>query len=202
MPNGAPTPAITPTSESPIKVDLPAQEKVGTEKTDLVTQKVILQKQSNTHSISALSLQSIKRKKELEASLQKHTKTTEELPQDEIVVDELLAHWNYFAEKFYTTGRMLMASIMRMSAPVLEGSTITLELPNEGSKLSFDENKYDLINGLRKKLNNYALDVIVVVNEEIEIKKAFTIEDKYQVLLQKNEVLDLLRKTFDLDLKL
>ena len=167
-----------------------------------MTQKVTVRKTGNEHTISALSLKSIKLKKELEASLSKVNVNPEDLPKDTFTYDELMMHWDYFADKFHKTGRMLMSSIMRMGTPVLEGDSITLELPNEGSKISFDENKYDLVNALRKKLNNYALEIHIVVNEEIKIRKAFTIEDKYNLLLEKNPALDVLRKTFDLDLKI
>lgn len=169
---------------------------------DLITQKIVLNKASNDHSVSALSLKGLKLKKEREKALSKINVNLDNQPKDDIEEETMLMHWNSYADQYYKTGRMLMASIMRMSLPKLSEHTIILELPNEGSKLSFDENKYDLVNGLRKKLNNYSLDVRVVVNETIEIRKAFTIEDKYQLLLKKNATLDLLRTTFDLDLKL
>ena len=113
----------------------------------------------------------------------------------------MIEHWNFIADRFYTTGRMLMYSTMKMSVPQLNGHIINIELPNEGSKISFDENKYDLVNYLRKKLNNYAIEIHIEVNEEIKIKKAFTIEDKYNQLLEINPDLELLVKTFDLNLK-
>jgi DNA polymerase-3 subunit gamma/tau len=38
------------------------------------------------------------------------------------------------------------------------------------------------------------------VNEKVATKQAFTVQEKYNRLCEKNPNLDLLRKTFDLDL--
>lgn len=148
-----------------------------------------------------MSLKSIKRKKELEASLSKSTVNPEDLPKEPFTFDQMISHWDFIADRFYNTGRMLMYSTMKMSVPQLKEHLITIELPNEGSKISFDENKYDLVNYLRKKLNNYAIEIHIHVNEEIKIKKAFTITDKYNLLVELNPDLELLVKTFDLNLK-
>lgn len=168
---------------------------------DIQTQKVTLNPQNNEYAVSALSLKSIKRKKELEASLSKATVNPEDLPKEDFTFDQMIEHWDFIADRFYKTGRMLMYSTMKMSVPQLNGCIINIELPNEGSKISFDENKYDLVNYLRKKLNNYAIEIHIDVNEEIKIKKAFTIEDKFNLLLEINPNLELLVKTFDLNLK-
>jgi DNA polymerase-3 subunit gamma/tau len=53
---------------------------------------------------------------------------------------------------------------------------------------------------LKKALNNYSLQLKVTVNEEAARQYAFTPEEKYQKLREKNPAIDLLRKTFDLDL--
>ncbi|RRJ91003.1 hypothetical protein EG240_07320 [Paenimyroides tangerinum] len=168
---------------------------------EIQTQKIVLNTQNNEYAVSALSLKSIKRKKELEASLSKATVNPEDLPKEDFTFEEMIEHWDFIADRFYKTGRMLMYSTMKMSVPQLNGHVINIELPNEGSKISFDENKYDLVNYLRKKLNNYGIEIHIEVNEEIKIKKAFTIEDKYNHLLEKNPDLELLVKTFDLNLK-
>jgi DNA polymerase-3 subunit gamma/tau len=59
-----------------------------------------------------------------------------------------------------------MASLMGMAPPTVKESMILIELPNEGSRISFDENKYDLVNYLRKKMNNYDIDIVIEVNEK------------------------------------
>lgn len=168
---------------------------------EIQTQKIVLNTQNNQYAVSALSLKSIKRKKELEASLSKSNINPEDLPTEDFTFEAMMEHWDFIADRFYKTGRMLMYSTMKMSIPKLDGHLISIELPNEGSKISFEENKYDLVNYLRKKLNNYSIEIHIIVNEEIKIKKAFTVEDKFNLLLDLNPDLELLVKTFDLNLK-
>lgn len=53
---------------------------------------------------------------------------------------------------------------------------------------------------LRTNLNNHFISLKITVNEEVAKKFAFTPEEKYQKLREKNPAIDILRKTFDLDL--
>ena len=94
-----------------------------------------------------------------------------------------------------------MSSTMNMAKLTLNEHTLTVEFPNTGSKLSFEENLYDMLSFIQKKLNNYHLKIDVTVNEKIEVKKAYTIDDKLNYLKELNPALELLIKTFDLDVK-
>jgi hypothetical protein len=79
---------------------------------------------------------------------------------------------------------------------------ILIELPNEGSRISFDENKYDLVNYLRKKMNNYDIDIVIEVNEKIEIsKKVLGSKDRYEHFVEINSNMELLKQIFDLELR-
>jgi len=57
-----------------------------------------------------------------------------------------------------------------------------------------------IIRFLRGHLHNHDITISVIVNEAIENKFAFTAQDKYNRLNEINPNLELLRKTFDLDL--
>jgi hypothetical protein len=83
--------------------------------------------------------------------------------------------------------------------PVLNGTAITLELPNEGSKIEFESEKNGLLGHLKGHLHNHDITITVIVNESVENKFAFTPQDKYNRLKEINPNLELLRKTFDLD---
>ncbi len=152
--------------------------------------------------VSALSLSSIRARKEMASSLEKNVVNPEDLPKDHFHYDQMMVEWNSFSERLVRSGLMLMASLMGMTKPNLNGFIIELELPNQGSKLSFDENKYDLVNYLRKRLNNYGIEINIKVNEEIKlVKKVFDSKDKYNHLAELNPEIELLREMFDLELK-
>ena len=149
--------------------------------------------------VSALSLASIKAKKDLEAQQNQHQKHKEELPSEVFNETDMLLQWNKFAQKMTDSGKRLMATYMQMNDPTLNGTTITLELPNQSTKEEFLTGCHELIGYLRGKLHNHDITIEVVVNETTENKYAFTPQEKFERLKQINPALDLLRKTFDLD---
>jgi len=113
---------------------------------------------------SALSLTSIRNRKELASSLEKNVINPDDLPKEPFTYDQLIGEWNYYMDRLLRGGLPLMASLMNMARPTLKGFQIELELPNAGSKLSFEENKYDLVNYLRKKLQNFDIELTIIVN--------------------------------------
>lgn len=125
----------------------------------------------------------------------------DDLPKDPFELDALLVEWKIYGERLSKSGLMLMCSLMGMVTPELRGNKVHIELPNEGSRLSFDENKYDLVNYLRKKLNNYDIEVLIEVNEEITIKESFDPKQKLMHLNELNPHVELLCRTFALELK-
>ena len=168
---------------------------------ELTTQKVVLSKTTNEYQVSALSLKSIKKKRELEASINPIQINPEDLPKDIFTFEDLKKHWDFLSNQYYTTGRMLMSSTMNMANLSLNETVLTVEFPNKGSQLSFEENLYDLVSYIHKKLNNYHLKIEVKVNENTEVKKTYTINDKLDYLKDINPTLELLIKTFDLEIK-
>ncbi|WP_255566917.1 DNA polymerase III [Flavobacterium litorale] len=114
----------------------------------------------------------------------------------------MLLMWNKFAQRLSDSGKKIMATYMQINDPVLakDGFTIQLELPNEGSKVDFDNNKLDLLGYLRGKLHNHDIVIETHVNEKISKKHAFTPQEKYERLKAINPAIELLRKAFDLDI--
>jgi hypothetical protein len=63
-----------------------------------------------------------------------------------------------------------MESLLLINDPVLIGFNITLELPNEGSKLDFEKIKR-LIRTFEGHLHNHDITIDVIVNESFENKR-------------------------------
>jgi hypothetical protein len=150
--------------------------------------------------VSAFSLSSIKAKKEL----QEHIKATQPEEQhfaaEPFTITEMLLHWYKYADRIGEKGQRIMASLLTMNDPTLDGTKIKLELPNEGSKLDFESEKNPLLGYLKGHLHNHNITIDVVVNEIVEKKFAFTPQDKYKRLVEINPNLEKLKKVFDLDL--
>jgi DNA polymerase-3 subunit gamma/tau len=150
--------------------------------------------------VSALSLASIRAKRELQETNKTTVKDTTQLPTEPFSETDMLLHWNKYAQKLGDKGFKIMESLLLINDPVLNGTKITLELPNEGSKIDFESEMNGLLGHLKSHLHNHEISIEVVVNESVENKFAFSPQDKFNRLNEINPSLDLLRKTFDLDI--
>jgi len=179
---------------------IPVNEKINITEA-LIIAKIELPKHSEipTTKISALSLSSIRAKKELEAQLQFKNKHEGELPNNAFSEKDMLLVWNKFAKRLADQNKRLMATYMLMSIPTLNGAKINLELPNQSTREEFETGNYELLGYLRVALHNHDITIEVIVNETVETKYAFTPDDKYDKLNAINPAMELLRKTFDLD---
>jgi len=145
-------------------------------------------------------LASIRKKKELEANSKSYVKPTTTLPTEEFTETEMLLQWNKYAQRLGDKGFKIMESLLLINDPVLNGTQITLELPNEGSKLDFEKEIHGLLGHLKGHLHNHDITIEVIVNESIESKRSFNDQDRYNRLMEINPNIDLLRTTFGLDL--
>jgi DNA polymerase-3 subunit gamma/tau len=150
--------------------------------------------------ISALSLSSIRAKKILEENSKTVIKEAVHLPTEPFTETEMLLQWNKYAQRLGDKGYKIMESLLLINDPVLNGTHITIELPNEGSKLDFESEKLGLLGYLKGHLHNHDITIEVIVNESIESKRSFTDQDRYLRLHQINPNIELLKTTFGLDI--
>jgi hypothetical protein len=155
---------------------------------------------SNEPKVSALSLSSIRAKRALEESNKAFVKEVVDLPIEPFSETEMLVQWTKYAKRLGDKGFKIMESLLLINDPVLKGFNITLELPNEGSKLDFEKELNGLLGHLKGHLSNHDITIDVIVNESFENKKNFNDQDRYNRLHEINPSIDLLRITFGLDL--
>ncbi|MBQ4914539.1 DNA polymerase III subunit gamma/tau [Maribacter sp. MMG018] len=151
--------------------------------------------------VSALSLSSLKAKKEHELNKIEVVVDEDDLPRDPFTEEDLQRHWSDFVEQIDAKGQKILASNLNTDVPKLkENFTISIELPNSTMKKEIERESFELMGYLRSKLNNHFIQLDIKVNESSAKKFAFTPEEKYQKLREKNPAIDLLRQEFDLDL--
>ncbi|MGI9551494.1 MAG: DNA polymerase III subunit gamma/tau, partial [Aurantibacter sp.] len=151
--------------------------------------------------VSGLSISSLKAKKEHQLLKKEEANDGEELSKDSFSEEEMRKHWANYITKIDTQGQKIMASSLSSDLPKLQKeNVIWIELPNNTMKKEVEREQYELIEYLRTKLNNHLIDLKITVNEQAFKKYAFTPEEKYEKLREKNPAIDLLRKEFDLDL--
>jgi hypothetical protein len=136
----------------------------------------------------------------MEESGKTYVKPTTILPTEEFTETEMLVQWNKYAQRLGDKGLKIMESLLLINDPTLSGTVITLELPNEGSKLDFESQIHGLLGHLKGHLHNHDITIEVLVNEAVETKRNLNDQDRYNRLLEINPNIDLLRTTFGLDL--
>ncbi|MFH4969130.1 DNA polymerase III subunit gamma/tau [Gaetbulibacter sp. M240] len=149
---------------------------------------------------SGLSISSIRKKKEHQIRQMEVVVDEENLPKESFTNKALLEVWNEYVEKIRRKGQFNMASILTIDTPILDGTTIKLEFPTETNKYELEREQYHLLAFLRKKLNNFDIGLDITVNETKEKQFVYTPHEKFEKLKEKNPNIDVLKKTFDLDL--
>ncbi|MEZ4969109.1 MAG: DNA polymerase III subunit gamma/tau [Flavobacteriaceae bacterium] len=156
---------------------------------------------STERRVSGLSLSSLKAKKEHQLNKKEDVIDESNLPKANFTEEEMQKHWADFVDILDNDGRKILASNLHSDTPkLIDNFTLWIELPNGTMKKEIEREKYDLMEYLKQKLNNHFIQLRITVNEASAKKFAFTPEEKYQKLREKNPAIDLLRKEFDLDI--
>ncbi len=162
-----------------------------------------LEKKPPTPAVSGFSLSSIQLKKKHEEARQNMPVETEDLPAEPFTESELQEVWASYGKLLDAGGKKIMASILSSAERTLHKETvIRLEFPNETMKKELEKEQTPLLDYLKEKLQNYHISFELYVNETTAEKYAFTPQEKYEKLRQKNPLIDLLRTEFDLEIQL
>ncbi|RKF03705.1 DNA polymerase-3 subunit gamma/tau [Tenacibaculum lutimaris] len=148
---------------------------------------------------SALSLKSLHQKKDVKVNLDEE-ENYDNHPKTPFSLDELKDAWKKYYFQLQRLGEQSMAAIIASDEPKLqEDFTIIFAVPSDLMKSQLEKGKPKLLRFLREKLNNYGIQINVKVNETIEKKFAYTPQEKYDKLKEKNPLLEKLKSTFGLD---
>lgn len=182
-------------SEIPADSNKVNEPKSEPEKT--IPEKPVIQNKSKR--ISGLSISSLKTKKEHSARVSPKI-AEDDLPKEKFTEADMQKYWNAYVDKLDKQGKKIMASNLHSDVPRLkQETTIWIELPNDTMKKEIEREQGPLLEFLRSNLQNYAIELKISVNEATAKKFAFTPEEKYEKLKEKNPAIELLRKEFDLD---
>ena len=160
--------------------------------------KISIKKPGNV--TSGLSLKSIREKKEHQIKQLDVVIDEEDLPKEAVIQEELEKAWKDYTQSLQKKGEKILASILEMEIPKIKDTAICLEYSNHTNKIELERAQYPLLTYLKKTLKNYDLYLDITVNEEVAKKYAFTPQEKYQKLKEKNPNIELLRRTFGLDI--
>ena len=144
---------------------------------------------------STLSLKSIEKNKlEIDQKID-----DVELYDDErnITIVDIIELWDDYAKIQEDKGKYNLASILRISTPKLKQNTIIYSVPNNTNSLEIDLEKQQLLLFIRNKLKS-KIDLHVKIDKKIDKKIAYTNKEKYELLKEKNPLIENLKSEFKL----
>jgi DNA polymerase-3 subunit gamma/tau len=122
-------------------------------------------------------------------------------PTDAVSNEALRLAWKQFADDHMADGPRSLYTTLTAELPEVSGNDIAFKVHNSIQEKDLQEIRGELMEHLRKRLNNVALQLHIERIKEQEVKKEFLSErEKYDRLAAKNPLLDELRKRLDLDL--
>ena len=153
-----------------------------------------LAKEPSKYSLKGFNKQKDTKKTAVQENFDNH-------PKDAFTEKKLQDLWKSYVELLNKKGERSIASIIGTDIPTLSADfQISFTVPNKLMQDQFKKGRPKLMNFLREKLNNYGIAIVVILNEAVEKKFAYTPDEKYKKLKEKNPLLEKLRQAFELDL--
>jgi len=153
-----------------------------------------LKRRNNSLSLKSIHHKKEQQKKPIEINYENH-------PKDSFSEKDLQKTLSEYQKLLIKKGEKSIASILAAADPkLLENFNVQFTLPNKLMKAQLKIEKPKLLKFLREVLNNFSINITVIVNETVEKKFAYTPQEKYNKLLEKNSSLKSLKDTFQLDL--
>jgi len=153
-----------------------------------------LAKEPSKYSLKGFNKQKDTKKTSVQENFDNH-------PKDAFTEKKLQELWKSYVELLNKKGERSIASIIGTDIPTLGANfQISFTVPNKLMQDQFKKGRPKLMNFLREKLNNYGTAIVVLLNEAVEKKFAYTPDEKYKKLKEKNPLLEKLRQAFELDL--
>jgi len=150
---------------------------------------------------SKIPLKSVNISKILKPDVEeKKEEQRKELPNKYFSEVDLLATWNEYAELIKNNDLDIYSTLTK-NAPTLAGNnTIQLKIFNKAQEHDLSEIKAELLSFIRNRLNNFDISLTTFIEKGAAEEGLYTSADKYKKLVEKNPLLEELRKKLDLEI--
>jgi DNA polymerase III subunit gamma/tau len=144
----------------------------------------------------------------LSSFVKKETVAVSQVPADKenkqsqsFTVDQLNNCISKFAESAFVAGKRNLIFTLQNHKPNLkDGFEIEFIVDSKAQENDLTDAKVDLLNYLKSNLKNDIITISIIVSENILEKTAYTSQEKYKAMAEKNPNLVTLKNEFDLDL--
>ena len=156
-------------------------------------------KEINKEEISALSLSSIKLKKEIIAEKDKE-KVDEEKQSSGFDKDQLKIKWWKYSKILSENGNNSLSSLLEINDPViLEKNKISFTVPSKSNKKEIDSGKENLLKFLRAELKNDIIELDIIIDKNISKEYYSTPQEKFEKISKLNPLVDQFKNDLKLD---
>jgi DNA polymerase-3 subunit gamma/tau len=147
----------------------------------------------------------------LTPSLTDIAKTEEEIAEEEdpylkgdartdFTMDSFLKYWSDFAAKVKADGKKNLVTIFTSNAPrMIRPYEFEIVVGNMVQENLFKDERPEMHNFLRSKLNNFSIEVHARIDEQKVVRKPYTAIEKFQYMANRHPDLMDLRNRFNLD---
>ena len=157
-------------------------------------------KESEKKEISALSLSSLKLKKEVIDEKNKEKENAEKLS-NEFNSEKLKLKWIQYSKNLYESGNNSLSSLLEINEPnIFQNNKIIFTVPSKSNKKEIDNDRENLIKFLRLELQNDLIELEVIVDKSTSKEYYSTPQEKFEKLNKINPLLDQFKKDLKLDL--
>jgi len=113
--------------------------------------------------------------------------------------EDFLPLWHALADQAKAESKISLFTLMTANAPKLRDDySVEVIVENAIQENLLALSKIDILNDLRVKLKNFAIDLLPIQVESNVVRKPYTNQEKYQAMVTKNPLVDKLRQTFNL----
>ena len=117
-------------------------------------------------------------------------------------INELMSKWNAFSHQLKDKGRQGLYVTLTKRKPVLkENFILEFTIDNEIQKIELEEERSNLLSFIRAELNNYGIQLKVLLSQEDNSIKHLSSKDKFMKMAEKNPALHDLREKLNLDIE-
>lgn len=115
---------------------------------------------------------------------------------------QLESVWEKYANSLKEKGKTNLATNLLNKKPQLkENFVVEFTINNKAIEESINEDKITFLGVLRKELNNYSIQLNLILIAKEDKTNLYTATDRYKRLSEKNPTLNSFRQKFDLDLE-
>lgn len=189
---------LPPVSVTKEKPQPKSKSSIGGEKE--VKEEIPKEEKKKPKRTSGLSLKSIHAKREHKARQLLQKKHLEKEAHEDFTEEQVQAAWDLYIKRLKKKGRKILPSILATDRPQLQGTKLTIKLPNESMKEGVEREKGTLLAFLKESLQNTDITLAIKVDAKLVKRKAFTPIEKYEKLKEENPLIEKLKDTFGLDI--